>query len=96
MIDLDSALFQVPSPACYQICVAGSIDPEWADYLQGMEFSAVEQKDGAESTFTVLSGRLPDQAALMSVLWQLYNLGVSLVSVRCIQESWEEELDKIH
>jgi len=96
MIDLDSSLCQIPSPACYRICVAGSIDPKWADCLQGMKFSTVETKDAAGVTFTVLSGRLPDQAALMSVLWQLYNLGACLVSVRFIQESWEEEHEKIH
>lgn len=71
------------APSFYQIRVVGRIDPKWADYLQGMAPSTVEGVDKVGFAITELSGRLPDQAALMGVLWQLYSLGVALISVRC-------------
>jgi len=71
------------SPGFYQISVAGKIDAEWADYLHGMTITVVERSDGAGVAVTELSGQLPDQAALMGVLWQLYNLGFTLISVSC-------------
>ena len=45
---------------------------------------AVFRPEGRAS-FTELTGSLPDQAALMGVLGALYNRGVRLVSVECIE-----------
>jgi len=67
----------------YRICVAGRIDTKWTDYLHGMTITTIKRSDKTGVTLTELSGQLPDQAALMGVLWQLYSLGVALVSVRC-------------
>ena len=91
-MDLHYPASLISSPALYRIRIAGRIDPKWADYLHGMTVSPVEEKHGAGATFSELSGLLPDQAALMGVLWQLYSLGASLVSVSCIQE--RRDMDK--
>jgi len=85
MIDGHSPVSLISSPALYRICIAGRIDPKWADYLHGMTVSVVEEKGRPSTTFSELSGPLPDQAALMGVLWQLYSLGVSLIRVECTQ-----------
>jgi hypothetical protein len=35
---------------------------------------------------TTLVGRLPDQAALIGVLNHLYDLGLALISLECLQD----------
>lgn len=72
----------ISNPAVYRIYIAGRLSPEWSEYLQGMAISTVEEKE--HGTCTVLSGPLPDQAALMGVLDYLYNNGVSVISMECI------------
>jgi len=69
-------------PAVYRIRVPGRMDPKWSGYLQGMTVSVLEEKD--QEAFTELSGLLPDQAALMGVLQQLYNRNIPVFSVECI------------
>jgi len=83
MADAPSPLAILSSPGLYQICVAGRIDSKWAEYLHGMTITTIERSGKAGGVMTELSGLLPDQAALMGVLWQLYSLGVGLISVRC-------------
>ena len=69
-------------PAVYRIRVAGRVDPRWSDYLQGMTVSVIEENN--KKTVTELAGLLPDQAALMGVLLQLYNRNIPLLSVECV------------
>lgn len=65
-------------PPYYRIRVAGRLSPEWSDFLQGLEIQIIEENDKA---FTVLTGLLQDQAALMGVLQHLYNCGIEVISV---------------
>ena len=74
--------FLISCPAVYRIRVSGRMDPEWSQYFQGMIVSVFEQED--QETITELSGLLPDQAALMGVLQQLYNRNIPLLSVECV------------
>ena len=67
----------------YRIRVTGTLGEEWSTRAQGMTI-AVFRREG-ESSITELTGRLPDQTALMGVLGALYNRGVRLVSVECIE-----------
>jgi hypothetical protein len=69
----------------YQIRVPGRLNPVWSDYLHGMTVSTMEA-DG-QTTVTELIGTLPDQAALMGVLQQLYNCIIPLLSVECLSIS---------
>jgi hypothetical protein len=84
MIDLPDSQSLISRPAVYRILVSGRLDSKWSERLQGMEISPVE-KEG-QATYTELFGLLPDQAALMGVLDQLYNCGVPLVSVECVTQ----------
>ena len=59
----------------YMIRVQGHLDPSWQDRFGGL---CLEQQ---EAGTTLLSGPLPDQAALYGVLLQLIRLGLALRSL---------------
>ena len=59
----------------YTIRIQGHLDPSWQDRFDGF---CIEQQ---ESGTTLLSGTLPDQAALHGVLLQIVRLGLTLLSL---------------
>lgn len=61
----------------YEIQVEGRLDPHWSEWLAGFEISHPDS--GGE--ITVLTGHVPDQAALYGILTRLRNLGLALRSV---------------
>jgi hypothetical protein len=67
-------------PTFYQIKFKGHLDDTWADWFEGLTIS--NQEDGE----ALLSGYLPDQAALHGVLKQISNLGLTLIAVNAIPE----------
>jgi hypothetical protein len=71
-------------PAFYQIRVQGHLSDRWADWFGGL---ALLNEPGGEA---VLSGALPDQAALYGVLNRIRNLGLTLVSVNRSAGNFEE------
>ena len=62
-------------PTFYQIIVKDHLDDTMTGWFEDLTISNLE--DG----FTVLSGSLPDQAALQGVLNQISSLGLTLISV---------------
>jgi hypothetical protein len=58
----------------YEIRVKGLLDAHWSEWFEGL---LVE----AEGQDTVISGPIPDQAALHGVLAKVRDLGVPLLSV---------------
>ncbi len=68
----------------YRIRVKGQLDPGWQDRFAGLR---IEQQ---EAGTTLLSGFLPDQAALHSVLLQIVRLGLILLSLETNQVSGDE------
>jgi hypothetical protein len=63
----------------FEIRVKGHLAQQWRDWLGGL---AIEnQPDGC----ALLSGPLPDQAALYGVLRQVRDLGLALVSLCCVE-----------
>ncbi len=62
----------------YEIRLEGYLDERWADWLSGMNLSYTP--DGA----TILTGRLPDQAALHGVLVKILDIGIPLISLKRI------------
>jgi hypothetical protein len=62
-------------PNLYRIRVKGHLDDTWADWFEGLTVS--NQEDGE----AVLTGYLPDQAALHGVLSRISSLGLTLISV---------------
>ena len=59
----------------YVIRIQGHLDPSWQDRFGGL--CLAQQEAGT----TLLSGPLPDQAALYGVLLQLIRLGLVLLSL---------------
>lgn len=65
-------LFLFDQPSNYSIGVDGHIDPRWSDRFEGMEVRLSHRKDGTQ--VTLLKGELPDQAALVGLLNNLYQM----------------------
>ncbi len=68
-------------PEYYEIKIKGHLDPHWSDWFTGMNLTQLEE-DG-----TLISGVLPDQAALFGLLERIRDLNLSLVSVDCKSKS---------
>ncbi len=64
-------------PEYFEIKIKGQLDPRWADWFTGMKLTHLE---GGE---TLMSGSLPDQAALHGLLERIRDLNLTLISVTC-------------
>ena len=64
-------------PEYYEIKITGHLDPHWSDRFAGLKLTHLEG-DG-----TLLSGLLPDQAALHGLLELVRDLNLTLISVTC-------------
>jgi hypothetical protein len=69
----------------YQITVYGKVDQSWSEWFGGLQLTAAVDKDG--SSITRLTGTLPDQGALRGVLTRLWDLNLTLLSVKCERHS---------
>jgi len=64
----------------YKIIVKGHLDDTLASWFEGLTVSNLEDGDA------ILSGLLPDQAALQGILKRISDLGLTLISVNTISE----------
>lgn len=62
-------------PEYYEIKISGYLDPHWSDWLAGLKLTHLEGDE------TLLSGMLPDQAALHGLLERILDLNLRLISV---------------
>lgn len=60
---------------CYEIRIKGHLDESWVGGFDGL---AISHKNIGE---TLLTGTLPDQAALHGLLNRLRDMGIHLISV---------------
>jgi hypothetical protein len=67
------------SGVMYEICVTGQLDNSWADWLEEMTITAA-------AGYTHLRGPVIDQSALFGLLKRLHNLGLTLISVKRLEE----------
>jgi hypothetical protein len=58
-----------------EIRIQERLDPQWADWLDGFTLSYTKQNE------TILTGCVPDQAALYGLIAKLRDMGVKLLSV---------------
>lgn len=72
----------------YSIRVQGHLDLSWQHRFEGLRI--VQQDAGT----TLLSGSLPDQAALHGVLLQIVRLGLTLLSLDTSEAAGHEETGK--
>ena len=83
------------TPAIYQIRLQGELDERLIEYLE-MEIIIVQAPNDPHET--ILRGWLADQAALLGVLNNIYDMGYSLLSVECLEfgfKSGEERTGNI-
>ncbi len=69
----------------YALRVQGHLDPSFQDRFGGLRIE--QQEDGT----TLLSGSLPDQAALHGLLLQIVRLGLVLISLETSEPPGGEE-----
>ena len=80
---------QKTSQAAYEIRVEGELDEDWVDWFDGMAIAIEYSGDGR--TATTLAGPVSDQAALRGMLSKLWDLNLTLISLRRIEGSVEGE-----
>jgi hypothetical protein len=68
----------------YEIRLKGHLEARWADWFDGMAITLAE--DGS----TLLSGTLADQAALHGILKKVRDVGLTLLSVNCVEPDNKE------
>ncbi len=77
------------TPAAYRIRVQGSVDPHWSDWFSGLALA--EEGDASGLPVTVLTGMVPDQAALRGILNKLWDLNLTLLAVERLSQPVESE-----
>jgi len=65
--------------ALYYITVQGELDVAWQEWFSGMAITIDQDKDGVTTT---LEGPVADQAALRGVLNKLWDLNLTIISVK--------------
>jgi hypothetical protein len=68
-------------PEYFEIKIKGNLDPNWSDWFAGLTVTHLEGNE------TMLSGPLPDQAALHGLLERIRDLNIILISVTCFGPS---------
>ncbi len=58
-----------------EVRISGRLDARWTEWFEGFEFAYTEAGE------TILTGTLPDQAAIYGLIAKLRDLGVQLISV---------------
>jgi hypothetical protein len=69
--------------AVYQIKVKGVLDRKWSDWFNGMAITLEHTSDSPP--ITTLSGAVADQARLRGILTRIWDLNLTLISVRQIE-----------
>jgi hypothetical protein len=82
-------------PAVYAILVQGGLGKGWEDWFEGMrlvhlvlEEDVVQPGTGEQppTEATLLTGRVPDQAALLGMLQKLYSFRLSILRVEFVSK----------
>lgn len=73
-----------PNHIKYEIKIKGCLEKRWAEWFEGLAFT-----HGCDGT-TTLSGSLPDQASLHSILLKIRDMNLTLISVTQIESNLEE------
>ena len=66
-------------PPVYEIRIKGHLGFQWTDWFEGLTITLKEDGD------TLLTGPVPDQAALHGLLKKVRDLGLPLVSVNPVE-----------
>jgi len=67
-----------------EIRVKGQLSSEWRDWFENMDLKSLENGE------MILSGAVPDQAALMGILNKLNRLNLTLLSVNEVSRNQDD------
>ena len=67
----------------YQIKVQGCLDPSWSDWFNEMQ--VINETNTASDSLTTFEGAIADQASLRGILNHLWDLNLTLISVKRIE-----------
>jgi len=73
----------------YEIQVQGQLGPEWKQWFNGIDVRVAHT--GEQAPTTSLVGPVADQAALRGLLCKLWDLNLTLISVRRVDAGGKEE-----
>jgi hypothetical protein len=73
----------------YEIQVRGKLDKGWEEWLGGL--SVAFKHDSEKPDTTTLVGRVADQSALRGILCKLWDLNLTLISVRRITKGEQDD-----
>ena len=73
----------------YEIQVQGQLDRGWEDWLTGL--SLTHSYTGDRSGTTTLTGPVADQSALRGMLCKLWDLNLTVLSVRRIEQEGKDD-----
>ena len=71
----------------YQICLKGHLSDHLSDYLQPFNITLNDYGN------TVLTGSITDQAELFGLLKKIRDLGLTLLSLNCIEPKQNSETE---
>jgi hypothetical protein len=77
------------SQAIYEIVVQGELDESWQEWFNSLTVTLTCASE--QSPTTSLVGPVADQAALRGMLCKLWDLNLTLISVRRIQTADKKE-----
>lgn len=83
---------QTSPPQTFEIVVDGELGARWSKWLNGLGHTAQVQSGKPDGTLLTVQAR--DQAALRGLLNQLWDLNLTLVSVRRIDPHPNQEGDR--
>jgi len=79
-----------PNVEFYEIRLKGHLDSQWVTWFDGLSITL------EENGYTLLYGRVADQAALHGLLKKVRDLGMPLVSVLQVQSDYSEKGEKMN
>ena len=69
----------------YELRVKGNSTLDWSGWFRELHVRTPDE-DSVQPSEVLLTGRLPDQSALLGVLMRLHNLNLTILSVRRLEE----------
>jgi len=82
----------IDQPGVYRILVQGWLSEAWEDWFEGMHLTPGDSEQPSlpdpaapqPIETTLLTGEIPDQAALLSLLQKLYSFNLPILSLKLV------------
>lgn len=87
MSEAETRKTDLQKPPLTQIRIKGHLGERWADWFDGLTIRREENGD------TLLTGSVPDQAALYGVLRKIRDLGMPLLSIHWREHNQQDAPD---